>query len=194
LLTPIFLYFLFHDGFTFKFISLIVFIIASLTDRYDGIIARKFGSVTKWGTFSDPLADKLLVSSALFAFSYLGYISLWIVIIIVVRDFLVTFLRIYAIQKQEPVITSQLARVKTFVQMVSIFVIFVFLLIEQLAINRGSEIVIITVLQKIYFINVLMLIVAFLTAYTGIQYFIENRNHVLSLFKSSDQNVSPSDS
>jgi phosphatidylglycerophosphate synthase len=103
-------------------------------------------------------------------------------------------LRIYAIQKQEPVVTSQLARVKTFVQMVSIFVIFVFLLIEQLAINRGSEIVIITVLQKIYFINVLMLIVAFLTAYTGIQYFIENRNHVLSLFKSSDQNVSPSDS
>ena len=194
LLTPIFLYFLFHDGFSFKFISLIVFSVASLTDRYDGIIARKFGAVTKWGTFSDPLADKLLVSSALFAFYNLGYIFLWVVIIIVTRDFLVTFLRIYAIHKREPVVTSQLARVKTFVQIVSIFVIFLFLLLEQLAIKRGSEFAILTTLQKMYFIHILMVIVALLTAYTGLQYFIVNRNHIISIFKPSKQTISPSDS
>ena len=74
ILTPIYLYFLFLDGITYKIISLVIFIIASLTDHYDGILARKHGLVSKWGAFLDPLADKLLISSALFAFYYLGYV------------------------------------------------------------------------------------------------------------------------
>ena len=184
LLTPVFLYFLFLDGFTFKLISLGIFIVASLTDRYDGILARKHNLVSKWGTFLDPLADKLLVSSALFAFYYLGYIKLWMVLIIVIRDFLVTFLRLYAIQKHKPVVTRYLAKVKTTVQIVAVFVVFVFLLLDQLADMKGIEYIIINFLKNIYFLDILMLVVTFLTAYTGIQYFIENRDHIYSIFKS----------
>ncbi|MBC8183321.1 CDP-diacylglycerol--glycerol-3-phosphate 3-phosphatidyltransferase [candidate division KSB1 bacterium] len=181
-LTPIFLYFLFLDGITYKLISLVIFIIASLTDRYDGKLARKHGLVSKWGTFLDPLADKLLISSALFAFYYLGYVKLWMVLIIVIRDFLVTFLRLYAIHKHKPVVTRYLAKVKTTVQIVVVFVVFVFLLVDQYIIMQGIELAVITFLKNIYFIDIFMFVVMVLTAYTGIQYFIENRDHLYSIF------------
>jgi CDP-diacylglycerol---glycerol-3-phosphate 3-phosphatidyltransferase len=184
LLTPVFLYFLFLDGFTFKLISLGIFTIASLTDHYDGRLARRLNLVSKWGTFLDPLADKLLISSALIAFYYLGYIKLWIVIIIVVRDFLVTFLRLYALHKKKPVTTRYLAKVKTTVQIVAVFVVFVFFLLVQLTTVNGIILSIIDFLNGIHFIDILMLIVAFLTTYTGIQYFVENRDHLYSIFKS----------
>ena len=182
ILTPFFLYFLFIDSFTYKIISLVIFIIASLTDHYDGILARKHGLVSKWGTFLDPLADKLLVSSALLAFYYLGYVKLWMVLIIVIRDFLVTFLRLYAIHKHKPVVTRYSAKVKTTVQIVVIFVVYVFLLIDQYLLIHGLELAAINLLKDIYFLDILMLIVVALTAYTGIQYFIENRDHIYSIF------------
>ena len=184
ILTPLFLYLLFLDRIEFKILSLTIFIIASITDRYDGILARKFGIVSKWGTFLDPLADKLLVSSALFAFYYLGYIRLWMVIIIVVRDFLVTFLRLYAIHKHKPIVTRYLAKVKTTVQIVVIFIIFVFLLLDNFFESQGMDVTVTSFLESIYFLDILMLIVTFLTAYSGIQYFIENRDHITSLFQS----------
>ena len=184
ILTPIFLYLLFLDQLEYKLLSLVVFIIASLTDRYDGKLARKHGLVSKWGTFLDPLADKLLVSSALVAFHMLGYIKLWMVIIIVVRDFLVTFLRLYAIHKQKPVVTRYLAKVKTTVQIVASFVVFVFLLLDNFLIIRDIDPTITDFLRNIYFIDILMFIVTFLTAYTGIQYFIENREHIIAIFQS----------
>jgi len=193
LLTPVFLYFLFLDGFTFKLISLGIFIVASLTDHYDGILARKHGNTSKWGAFLDPLADKLLVSSALFAFYYLGYIKLWVVLIIVVRDFLITFLRLYAIHKKKPVVTRFLAKVKTTVQIVAVFVVFVFFLLDQLTTVNGTILSIIDFLKGIYFIDTLMFVVAFLTAYTGIQYFIENRDHLYSIFESCCRVFKPSE-
>ena len=104
------------------------------------------------------------------------------VLIIVVRDFLVTFLRLYAIHKHKPVVTRYIAKVKTTIQIVVVFVIFVFLLIDQYLIMREIELTAITFLKDIYFLDILMFIVAALTAYTGIQYFIENRDHIYSIF------------
>ena len=194
ILTPIFLYLLFFDGFEFKVLSLVVFIIASLTDRYDGKLARKLGVVSKWGTFLDPLADKLLVSSALIAFHILDYIQLWVVIIIIIRDFLVTWLRLYAIHKQKPVVTRQMARVKTGVQITATFIVFVFFLFDQLISVNNVIFTVIDFLRGLYFIDILMSVVALLTAYTGIQYFIKNRDHLnaiahscAGLFRKTDE-------
>jgi len=183
MLTPVFLVLIFTDGFKFKLIAFIVYIIAILTDRYDGIFARKYGTVSKWGKFLDPLADKILVSSAFVAFYILGYIQLWIVIIIVVRDFLITGLRSYALFKNQPVETMYMARVKTFVQMISIFIIFVFLIFKELAKAKGTEFAIIRFLENIKFIDYLMLLVVLLTVYTGVLYFVKNRSQIRSILK-----------
>ena len=175
-------------------ISLIIFIIASLTDKYDGYLARKLNKVSKWGTYLDPLADKILVLSAFFAFYVLDYIELWIVLIIIIRDFLITGLRSYAIHKKKPIKTSQLARVKTFVQMVTIYVVFVFYLFDHLVQEHGIFPSVFNFLNEIQFIYWLTLFAAIFTAYTGIKYFIENWDHLISLSKSFFGGSTSSDS
>lgn len=193
-LTPLFLFFIFNDGIIFKIIALIVYIIASLTDRYDGYYARKLGAVSKLGTFLDPLADKILVSSALVAFHILGFIQLWIVIVIVFRDFLITGLRSYALFKSQPVVTTYIAKVKTTVQMVSVFIIFAILIVKHLALEIGTKLSVILFLEEINFVNILMIIVAALTVYTGVHYFVKNYSHVKSIFKDCYRVIRPSGS
>ena len=78
------------------FLALVVFVIASLTDLLDGKIARKYGLVTNFGKLMDPLADKVLVMSAMLCFVSAGLAPAWIVIVILTREFLVTSLRLIA--------------------------------------------------------------------------------------------------
>lgn len=193
ILTPLFLFFIFSDGIIFKIVALVVYIIASLTDHYDGYYARKLGAVSTLGRFLDPLADKILVSSALIAFNILGFIQLWIVIVIVVRDFLITGLRSYALFKNQQVVTTYIAKVKTTVQMVSVFIIFVILIAKHHALESGTGMSVILFLERIHFVNVLMFVVAMLTAYTGVHYFVGNRAHVKSIIKDINRAIRPSD-
>lgn len=183
ILTPLFLYTLFVDHVGIKFLSLLIFIIASLTDLYDGYIAKKYGYVTMWGKFLDPLADKVLVSAALIAFNILGYIQLCVVLVIVIRDFMVTGLRSYALFRNRPVVTQELARTKTFIQMISVYFVYIFLLADYFAEVHQISFGVIRVLKQIGFVDKLMAIVALLTLYTGVQYFILNRIHVLNIFR-----------
>lgn len=193
ILTPIFLYTLFLEQLIFKYISFIIFGIASLTDLYDGYYAKKYGYVTKWGKFLDPLADKILVSSALIAFNILGYIKLWVVIVIILRDFLITGLRSYALYKNRPMVTREWARWKTFLQMSSVFVVFIFLLIDYHAMSYQREFVIVKLIKKIGLIDKLMAFVAIFTLITGLMYFVENRNQVKSIIVSFYRVFVPSD-
>src|SRR5690606_21497049 len=89
ILTPVFFILFILDNSIYKQLSLLVFIIAALTDWYDGWLARKFNYITSWGKFWDPLADKILTSSAFVGFVLIGIIDLWMVIIILLRDFLI---------------------------------------------------------------------------------------------------------
>lgn len=192
ILTPVFLLLFFHDSLTLKFISFVVFIIASLTDWYDGYFAKKLGKVSQFGKFFDPLADKILVSSAFIAFYYQGYVKLWIVVVIVVRDFLITGLRSYALFTTRPVVTSGLARAKTFLQMVSVFVIYVVYLLDQYSNSIGQPFFIQRIVHQIKLIDMLLWVVIFLTVYTGLRYLIENRAHLISIIKACYHAVIPS--
>ena len=103
-----------------KWIALALFVIASLTDLLDGKIARKYNLVTTFGKFMDPLADKLLVCSALICLVELGRIPAWIVTIIISREFIISGFRLVASDKGVVIAASWWGKFKTTFQMVMI--------------------------------------------------------------------------
>jgi CDP-diacylglycerol--glycerol-3-phosphate 3-phosphatidyltransferase len=181
ILTPVFLYFIVQNSMIDKFIGTLVFSIAAATDWYDGYIARRQNIVSRWGQFMDPLADKILISTALVAFAYLGYVYWWMVLTIVIRDFLITFLRMYALHRGKSIVTSYLAKWKTFIQMVAVFVLLLYLNFPNADIYHletyppGYS----------HWISLFYLVVTTLTAISGILYLIENRSHVIEIVKRS---------
>ena len=103
-----------------KWISLAIFIVASLTDLLDGHIARKHNLVTNFGKFMDPLADKLLVCSALICFVELDKLPAWMVIIIIAREFIISGFRLIASDNGVVIAASYWGKFKTTFQMVSV--------------------------------------------------------------------------
>lgn len=101
-------------------IALVIFIIASLTDLADGKIARKYNLVTNFGKFMDPLADKLLVCSALIALVEMGRIPSWVVIIIISREFIISGFRLIASDNGVVIAASYWGKFKTTFQMIMV--------------------------------------------------------------------------
>ena len=106
-----------------RYIGVAVFCIASFTDYLDGNIARKYNLVTNFGKFMDPLADKLLVSSALICMIELGMLPAWIVIIIISREFITTGFRLIAVENGVVIAASWWGKIKTVMQMAMIIVV-----------------------------------------------------------------------
>ena len=102
------------------YVALGIFIIASLTDMLDGKIARKYNLVTNFGKFMDPLADKLLVCSALICLIELGRIPAWIVIIIISREFIISGFRLVAADNRVVIAASYWGKFKTTFQMIMV--------------------------------------------------------------------------
>ncbi len=125
-LSPVFMVLILIENFYFRLAATIVFIIAALTDLADGYYARKLGHMTGFGRFMDPLADKILVSTAFLSFVGLGYARAWMVIIIIGREFLITGLRSMAAYKGMMITPSIMAKWKTGSQMVAVSVILVY--------------------------------------------------------------------
>ena len=115
LLIPLFVFFMLSDF--SKWIALIIFVVASLTDMLDGKIARKYNLVTDFGKFMDPLADKLLVCSALICLVELKRIPAWIVIAIISREFIISGFRLVAAEKQIVIAANFWGKIKTVCQM-----------------------------------------------------------------------------
>ena len=103
-----------------RWIALGIFILASLTDLADGKIARRYNLITNFGKFMDPLADKLLVCSALICLIELHKIPAWIVLIIIAREFIVSGFRLVAADQGVVIAASMWGKVKTTVQMILI--------------------------------------------------------------------------
>ncbi len=109
-----------QGGFPYRIIALAIFAIASITDFFDGYLARKHNLITDFGKIMDPLADKILVISALVVMVYLRYIPSWMSIVIIFREFLISGIRMVVAAKGEVIPASKLGKYKTTSQMIVI--------------------------------------------------------------------------
>ena len=162
ILSPIFLLLFLSESPVLKQISLVIFIIAVLTDWYDGWLARKFNYITTWGKFWDPLADKILTSVAFIGFVILHIIPLWMVVIIISRDIIVTGLRAYADYKSKTFSTSYYAKWKTFIQMTFLYyllIVYVAEYIPQLYLGNEKYFDILLNKQFIFFFTLFITII-----------------------------------
>ncbi|HWT75518.1 MAG TPA: CDP-diacylglycerol--glycerol-3-phosphate 3-phosphatidyltransferase [Mobilitalea sp.] len=158
---PIFLIFMLIQDIPYgRYIAAVIFVIAALTDMLDGYIARKNNLVTNFGKFMDPLADKLLVSSALICFVELNLIPVWIVIVIISREFIISGFRLVASDNGVVIAASWWAKIKTTVQMI---------MSVMLIINLDNPII--NVLEQIAIYLALILTIVSL-----IEYLIKNKN------------------
>ena len=128
IMIPFFVVMLMLDGGAnqmYRYIAAAIFIIASFTDFLDGSIARKYGLVTNFGKFMDPLADKLLVCSALICLIELGQLPAWMVLIIISREFIISGFRLVASDNGVVIAASYWGKWKTVFQMISVILLIV---------------------------------------------------------------------
>ena len=160
ILIPFFVFFLlapYFEGYG-NYIALVIFIVASLTDFLDGKIARKYNLVTNFGKFMDPLADKLLVCSALICLIALDRIPAWIVIVIISREFIISGFRLIAAENGVVIAANYWGKFKTTFQMVMIC----------LMIANFPQLQILT--------NIIMWIALILTVVSLIDYLVKNKD------------------
>ncbi|MDY2735963.1 CDP-diacylglycerol--glycerol-3-phosphate 3-phosphatidyltransferase [Intestinibacter sp.] len=160
-LIPVFVILMLSQINNFFLIACIVFMVASITDFLDGKIARKYNLVTDFGKFMDPLADKLLVLSALICMIDYDLVAGWMVIIIVARELTVSILRAIAADNGKVIAASGGGKIKTTSQMIAI----IFLLIGA---NFSNDIILLIG-------TVAMYIATIFTLYSGIDYLYKNR-------------------
>ena len=140
--------------------ALAIFIIASLTDLLDGKIARKYNLVTDFGKFADPLADKMLVTAAMLWFVETGKMAAWMLLIVLVREFAVSGLRMIASDKGRVIAAGWSGKVKTAATMVCIVVMF---LPIPAVVN-----------------TICVWVITLTTLYSGVEYFVQNKDVIAS--------------
>ena len=159
-LIPVFMGILYWGFPGAQYVALAVFIIASLTDFLDGYIARRDGLVTDFGKFADPLADKMLVTAAMLWFVEIGQMPAWVLLIVLVREFAVSGLRMIASDAGRVIAAGWSGKVKTASTMVCIILMFL---------PIGSV------------INTICVgIIAVTTLYSGVEYFAKNKDVIKS--------------
>lgn len=133
LLVPFFICFTEIGGFSFSIAALIVFCLASLTDFFDGRYARKHNLVTSFGIFLDPLADKLLISSAFICLLEIPFLAIpaWMVIAIISREFIITGFRTIAMSKNVIIPADKSGKFKTTFQVVVIIAVYIAIIIKE---------------------------------------------------------------
>lgn len=173
-LTFIFMFFLFGHGLWMKAVSFVIFIVAALSDFFDGFIAQRKNMVTDFGRLMDPIADKILVLAAFAAFVQMQLIEAWMFVIIVSREILITSLRLFALNKGKVLSATRAGKHKTISQMSVIFAILLFIVVKEVML---SYFVWNPAWERIFRngIYVLMLVTVGLTLYSGLSYLWENR-------------------
>lgn len=170
LLVPVLVLFLLCEQIPFSTIwALVIFVAASITDYLDGKIARRRNMITNFGKFLDPMADKILVISAMICFSYMDLCSPVVLIIVIAREFMVSSLRLVAASQGIVLAAGWSGKLKTASQMVSIVTILLMLSISQLIMAEWP-------ISGIS--HSLMWLTAGMAVYSGIEYLIKNRKMI----------------
>ncbi|MHB8906977.1 MAG: CDP-diacylglycerol--glycerol-3-phosphate 3-phosphatidyltransferase [Melioribacteraceae bacterium] len=183
ILTPVFLVlFLMGEPLTIQ-ISYVVFLVAAITDWYDGWLARKFNYITEWGKFMDPLADKILTSTAFVAFVIVGVLPFWMVLLIIIRDFLITLIRIYADFRKVTFTTTRTAQLKTFLQMFFLYYLLLIYTLKTFETLQFTYKNLFDFLLNPVGIYITMFLITLFTVITGITYIFSNRFLIKKLIK-----------
>lgn len=166
LLIPVFMIVLmFEQSFHCDIAAAVIFIIAAATDGVDGYVARKYNQITDFGKFIDPLADKLLVATALICLVDMGRIASYMAVIIIAREFIVTSLRIVAMSKGVVIAAEMTGKIKTVIQIVATVIAILF---------NGEQFMIF----GFGYGYIAMLIATLFTIYSGVVYLKHNWNLV----------------
>ncbi len=173
IIAPIFMYFFILDNFYLRLVSLFLFIVAALTDLADGYYARKYGIVTGFGKFMDPLADKVLVSSALISFIALGYVSPLPVMLIIGREFFITGIRLLAAYRGVVIMPSWWAKVKTFLQLSVVGIVLAYINLVKALEHFNSPLLSYFEFDYPFYFNALLWLTAVITVWTGINYIVK---------------------
>ena len=155
ILVPVFIVSFFTEYRYSTACALIIFLVASATDSIDGYLARRNNQVTTFGQLMDPLADKILVMSALVCFTAKGHLAAWVAILIISREFIVTGIRLLAVGEREVIAASGWGKVKTVSQITAIIVILAanipqFIGFQNLLLTISNFLIILTVALTIY--------------------------------------------
>ena len=161
-LIPVFMGVLYWGFAGSNYVALAIFVLASLTDLLDGKIARKYNLVTDFGKFADPLADKMLVTAAMLWFVEIGRMPAWVLLIVLIREFAVSGLRMIASDKGRVIAAGWSGKVKTAATMVCVVLMFLPFLPEW-----GS--------------TLCVAIIAITTLYSGVEYFVKNKDMIASM-------------
>ncbi len=175
IITPVFLAVILMDSLPHRFlIACIIFAIASISDAVDGHLARKNNQITNFGKFLDPIADKVLTTSALLAFMSLGLCNIWIVMLVLTREFAIASVRMIAAAGGVVIPANIWGKIKTISQMV--FTILIMLLGEAYYIVENSYTDLFVKLPDLSLIsNGLLWITAILTVVSGWIYLNESK-------------------
>ena len=160
ILIPVFMAVLYWGFPNAGYVALAIFIVASLTDLLDGKIARKYNLVTDFGKFADPLADKMLVTAAMLWFVEIGQMPGWALLIVILREFAVSGLRMVASDKGRVIAAGWSGKVKTASTMVC--VVLMFLPIPPV-VN-----------------TICVWVITLTTLYSGVEYFVKNKDVIAS--------------
>lgn len=174
-ITPVFLAVILMDNLPHKFlIACIIFSIGSITDAIDGHLARKNNQITNFGKFLDPIADKILTTSALLAFMSMGLCNIWIVMLVLTREFAIASVRMIAAAGGVVIPANIWGKIKTVSQMT--FTILIMLLGETWEIISNTNKVLFEKLPDLSFVsNGLLWITAILTVISGIIYLNDSK-------------------
>lgn len=155
-------------------LSLVIFTVASLTDLWDGYLARKYGIITGFGKFMDPLADKILTSTAFISFAALGYVQAWMIMLIIFREFFITGLRSLAAYRGIVISPTLSAKFKTALQMVTIVAILLYINLKTIlpAVGYRGDFFQLELVVQIF--DWLVLVTMVVTILTGLDYLIKN--------------------
>ncbi len=179
-LTFVFMLFLFSKGTVMKLFAIITFLIASATDYYDGKIARQRNEITDFGRFMDPVADKFLTIAAFLAFVEMRLVPAWMVVLIILRELIITGVRLFAATKGKVLAAEMAGTHKTVSQLTAILVILVFIFLR----DTGMRLLEVWSDPLEYWfrqiIFILMMVTVALTLVSGLSYLWRNKDLFLN--------------